>query len=100
MFQDKQTGRKLALTGEVFQIVLAGGQRYAASALAPEGPPRVSELAPNPRASRLAARIPGRQVEALLRSADGRLRVAWRALVRDGANYARQEITQKASLLS
>ncbi|MBI5397180.1 MAG: enterotoxin, partial [Verrucomicrobia bacterium] len=86
----------LALAGEVFQIVLADGHRYAASAFAPQGKPRVSRLSPNPKAARLAARSPGRQVEATLRSADGRLRAVWRALIHDGANYVRQEIVVTA----
>ena len=47
---------------------------------------------PDPRAARLAARIPGRQVEVRLRSADGRLQVIWSATVHDDANYVRQEV--------
>ncbi len=82
----------LSLTGEVFQIVLANGQHYAASTLIPEGGPRVNALEPDPAASRLASRIKGRKVELALRSADGRLRVVWRVLAHDGANYLRQEI--------
>lgn len=90
VFRDAQNS--LSLTGELFQIVLAKGPSYAASTLIPEGKPRVTALTPNPAASRLAARLNGRQVELSLRSADGRLRVIWRALARDGGNYVRQEI--------
>jgi hypothetical protein len=74
-------GQTLALSGEVFQIVLADGQRYAASALAPQGRPRLAS----------------RQIEATLRATDGRLRVGWRALINDGANYLRQEIAVTAT---
>lgn len=95
--RDEQTKRSLPFAGEVFQIVLPDGQRYAASALVPEGKPRVGGLKPNPKAARLAARIPGRQVELPLRSADGRLRVVWRALLHDSANYVRQEIDVTAA---
>ncbi len=90
--------RTLALTNEVFQIVLTNGQRYAASALTPTAQPRVRELNPHPNAARLASRIPGRLVEVPLLSADGRLRVVWHALVHDGANYVRQEIDVTAAL--
>ncbi|MCX6909696.1 MAG: enterotoxin, partial [Verrucomicrobia bacterium] len=93
---DEQAGQKLALGGEVFQIILADGQRYAASAFTPDGKPRVKELAPNKKAAQLAARIRGRQVEVALRSADGRLRVIWRANIHDGANYVRQDISVTA----
>ena len=78
--------------GEVFQIHLTDGRSYSASTLAPEGSPRVSELASDPRAARLAARIAGRQVELLMRSSDGRLRVVWRTIVHDDSHYFREEI--------
>ncbi|MGA2258520.1 MAG: hypothetical protein ABSG53_27975, partial [Thermoguttaceae bacterium] len=90
--RDEQSGRSLALAGELFQIVLADGRRYAASTLEAEGEPRISDLAPQAGAARLAARIPGKQVQMVLRSADGRLRVQWRAVLHDGANYVRQEL--------
>lgn len=96
--RDEQRKHSHLPTGEVFQIVLTDGQRYAASALMPEGRPHVSELVPNSIAPRLAARIPGRQVELPLHSTDGRLRVIWRALLHDGANYARQEIDVVATV--
>jgi hypothetical protein len=60
--------------------------------LEPDGRPQVRELVPDPGAARLAARIPGRQVELPLRSADGRLRVVWRAIARDDGNAVREEI--------
>jgi hypothetical protein len=90
--RDEQLQRQLPLAGEVFEIVLKGGQRYAASTLKRESEARVLELQPDPRAARLAARIPGRQVEVRLRSADGRLQVIWSATVHDDANYVRQEV--------
>ncbi|HPA19747.1 MAG TPA: enterotoxin [Verrucomicrobiae bacterium] len=90
--RDEQAGQNIALGGEVFQVVLADGQRYAASGLAMEGEPRVREIAPETGAARLAARIAGQQAEMRLRSADGRLRLVWRALLHDGGNYVRQEV--------
>ena len=89
---DVQAGHRCESTGEVFQIILTDGRCYSASTLAPEGSPRVSELAPDPRAARLAARIPGRQVELPMRSSDGRLRVVWRTIAHDDSNYLREEI--------
>ncbi|MFI5380329.1 MAG: enterotoxin [Tepidisphaerales bacterium] len=91
-FRDQQAGQTLALADEAFQIVFADGLRYVASALQPDGGPTLTQLGPDPKASRLAARIPGRQVELSMRSADGRLRVVWRAVLHDGSNYIRQLI--------
>ncbi|MGA2067904.1 MAG: hypothetical protein ABSG86_23245 [Thermoguttaceae bacterium] len=90
--RDQRSGRSLAPAGELFQIVLADGRRYAASTLEAEGGPQSGELAPRAGAARLAARIPGKQVQLALRSADGRLGLLWRAVIHDGANYVRQEL--------
>ncbi|MBI4662916.1 MAG: enterotoxin [Verrucomicrobia bacterium] len=90
--RDAQLKQSLTLTGELFQIVLADGRRYEASTMKPEGQPRIVRLRPQHRASRLAERISGERVELPLRSADGQLRVVWRSLVHDQANYVRQEI--------
>ena len=94
--EETSAGGSLSCRGELFQIVLADGHRYPASALESTGQSRVSALRPKARAAQLAARIPGRQVEMPLRSADGRLRVLWRALCTDGANYVRQELAVEA----
>ena len=95
--RDTVRQRQVMLTGEAFEIVLTNGDRYAASALRRDSPVRLRDLAPDPKAARLAARIPGRLAEVPLRSADGRLRVVWRALLHDGANYLRQEIDVSAA---
>ena len=82
----------MVLTGDVFQIVLADGTRYRASALRRQGAPAIQDLPARPDAARLAERLGGRKVELPLTSTDRRLRVAWRFFAHDGANYVRQEI--------
>jgi hypothetical protein len=83
---------QVALSGEAFEIVLTNGQRYASSRLQLKRPPRIKRLAPEPKAARLAERLPGRQVELPMRSADGCLEIAWRVLLHDGDNYVRQQL--------
>jgi hypothetical protein len=95
--RDLRTKTSLAFNGEAFQIVLQDGTRYTASAMLTDGEPSVTELAPDARSSGLSRRIAGRSVEIPLRSADGRLRVVWRAVARDDANYVRQEIDLSAA---
>jgi hypothetical protein len=90
--RDVQAGQAVVLPGEVFRVVLGDGRCYDASTLAPEGSPRVVVLAADAKAARLSDRIPGKQVELALRSSDGRLRVVWRAVARDGGNALREEI--------
>ena len=96
-FRDAVSQRQVTLTGEAFEIVLTNGECYAASTLRRDGPAWLSELTPDPKAARLAARIPGKQVEVPLRSADGRFLVVWRAVLHDGGNYIRQEIDASAA---
>jgi len=96
-FRDAVSQRQVTLTGEAFEIVLTNGECYAASTLRRDGPARLIELTPDPKAARLAARIPGKQVEVPLRSADGRVLVVWRAVLHDGGNYVRQEIDASAA---
>jgi hypothetical protein len=88
----EQAGRTIPFEGELFQILCADGRRYTASALISEGTPRLSDGVPDLKAARLAARLAGRQAEAAFHSGDGRLRLTWRALVPDGANYVRQQL--------
>ncbi len=90
--RDLQTKTSIAFKGEAFQIVLQDGTRYAASAMLTDGEPTVRELAPDAGSSSLSGRITGRKVEIPFHSADGRLRIVWRAVARDDANYLRQEI--------
>ncbi len=90
--RDEQTRKTIGLNGEVFQITLADGTRYIASALHPNGKWIASRLAPDDHAARLADRTAAESVELRLRSADGRLAVLWRVIGRDGSNYLRQEI--------
>lgn len=96
-FRHQQLGRDLPLAGEVFEIVLADDQRYAASQFTPQGEPQITALTPDPQAARLAARLPGRQIVWPMHSADGMLRVVWRAVLLDDANYVRQEIEVTAA---
>ncbi|MCL4177603.1 MAG: enterotoxin [Verrucomicrobia bacterium] len=96
--RDLRQSRELRLTGEIFDIVLADGRRYPASALESDGPVRLDNLTPDPLAAQLAARIPGQQITVPLRSPDGRLRVVWLARLHDGDNYVRQQIEVTAAL--
>lgn len=78
---------------EAFILVRRDGGRIPASSLRMTGPVRIEKLQPTANASRLSDRLPGVQVASELQTRDGALRVDWRAILRDGSNYVRQEIT-------
>jgi len=98
--QDRQTSQTIQLQGELFSLVLTNGAFVNASDFKLVGPVRTEALAANPRASRFAERLPGSQLMADLVSADGNLRVTWRAILREGSRYVRQQVEFQAAQAS
>ncbi len=96
-FEDRQSGRRIVPPSSPFALTLEGGRILQASDLTVTSPPAVEDLKSDPRASRLAERVPGRQITAVLQSADPALRVTWNAVLRDGSNYIRQIVTIEAA---
>jgi hypothetical protein len=88
-------GAKLA-PGEAFSLALRDGRVIAASAMKLAAPPVEATVVPHPDASSAAERVEGRSVCADLASDPDALSVHWCAIVRNGANYLRQEVTLKA----
>ena len=89
----------LPVPAELFTLTLGAGASATvlpASAFRIVGDPRTESLQANPGASRFAERVAGRAVSATLRDADGRLEVLWRAVLRDGSSYVRQELSIRA----
>jgi hypothetical protein len=90
--RNRLAGTAIPVAPELFTLVLADGSAVNASSMRGLGSPRVETLVPDPRASRLADRIGGRQIAADFEGPGG-VRIAWRAILRDGGNYLRQQVT-------
>jgi hypothetical protein len=59
-------------------------------------PPKPGPSVPQPSkpvSSKAADRLPGREFRVELEDASGKVRVTWAAILREGANYIRQEVT-------
>ncbi len=94
---DKLSATTLELRkAECFQFVLGGGRMVKASDLKIVGKPSLKNLEPNPKSSRLAERFGGKQITVVLASSDDNLKVQWRAILRDGSNYVRQQVVLAA----
>jgi len=89
---DRATSAALALPPDVFSLLLQDGESVGSSALALRSAPRIETLHADPGAARSSERVPGKQVVAELADGAGRFRVTWRALLRDGSGYVRQEV--------
>lgn len=82
--------------GEIFSLQFADGSVIPASQMRLAVAPVETAIAPKPTASRFAERLAGHEFCADL-SMEGRgLTAHWCAILRDGANYLRQEVTLKA----
>jgi hypothetical protein len=93
-------GARLA-PGEAFSLLLRDGRVIAASQMKMRAAPVAEQIAAEPAGSRAAEHVKGRRICADLNSdlgstGDNSLAVHWCAVLRDGANYVRQEVTLKA----
>ncbi|MBC8468452.1 MAG: enterotoxin [Planctomycetes bacterium] len=95
---NKLTKRTIIMQdSQCFLFVLEDGQVLKASDLNIVAGPTLNKLRPNNKACRLAEQIEGLQISVTLVSPDKNLRVKWSAILRDGSNYVRQEITLTAT---
>jgi hypothetical protein len=81
---------------QCFIIVTEDGQVLKASDMKIVAGPKFSKLLPENKSPRLAEQLEGRQITAMLVSPDTNLQVKWRAILRNGSNYLRQELTLSA----
>ena len=88
-------GRALPCPAEAFTLVLKQGL-LRASEFRLEGPARVEDLPADAKAVRASDRLPGKALTLHLQSPDGVLEAIWHAVLRDGSDYLRQELTLKA----
>src|SRR6266566_4691529 len=93
---DRASGQFLPLSADVCALVFRDGTTVGTTALRVTGDPRVSVLAGDPHAARLAARLPGHALDVELADAAGRVRVTCRAELRAGSRYVRQEVRLEA----
>ncbi|HEX8778804.1 MAG TPA: enterotoxin, partial [Rhodanobacter sp.] len=88
---DRVHGRTLQVPAP-FALVMADGSTLRAADMNLLSLPRVAVLPVDARSSRLAGRIPGKAVEASFGDANGRFRVDWKLVQRDGSPYLREEV--------
>jgi len=95
--EDRRGGAILEPRRGAFALSLGGGVLLDAAAMRLEAPPRVAELPADPRATRYSERLPGREISATLTDAEGKVSVEWRAVLREGSHYIRQELKIRAA---
>ncbi|MGC2794606.1 MAG: enterotoxin, partial [Candidatus Sulfotelmatobacter sp.] len=102
---DKLTGVKFVIRGTRAEIALPrdpallifkDGTSARTSEMTIADRPRIEVLQADPAASRAAEHFAGRAILVRLQDPAKKLSVDWRAILRDGSNYIRQEITISA----
>jgi hypothetical protein len=95
--EDRRTGQAIDGPRPAFTLALSGnGGEVVSSIMKLVGSPGTEMLAAEPKASRFSERVGGRALTATFEDAQGRVRVQWRAILRDGSHYIRQELSIEA----
>jgi hypothetical protein len=90
------TGASLPVDRDSFELLPAEGAVLRSSDFKIVGGPFVEEI-PLPRtSSRAADHVQGRQLRLELEDPASKLEVTWKALLREGGNFVRQELTLRA----
>lgn len=90
------TNATLNLDAPVFELLHREGPVVSSSSLKMIGVPALEDVAPDPNSSKAARRIAGRQLSVHLQDPSANMDLLWTAILREGTNYIRQEVTIRA----
>ena len=88
----RSSQKKIPLSQDIFTLVLADGKVIRSSAMKVKDAPRIEAATVDREAAR-GIHAPGQQIVIGFEDAEQRLSVTWRATLRDGSNYVRQELS-------
>jgi hypothetical protein len=94
--RDLHSGQSITGPQPAFTLIMTDGSMLDSVNMPATGAPLQEVLAPNLQASRLSERLAGQQITVVFEDANGRVRVTWRGILRDGSHYVRQEVTLEA----
>lgn len=89
-FVNRLDGSRLSGVGGEMFAVEAPPLELRSADLVVDGAPRIEKLEPEPKAARVAQRLPGRALVATLRHGGSGAIMEWRAELREGGHYLRQ----------
>ena len=96
-FDNGITREPRALSGELFTVTPRESAAVGAARFVLAAPPACSAIAAQAGAARAAERRAGQALDAELTDSATGLTVHWRALLRDGTSYVREELTFEAA---
>ena len=90
------TKATLSLDSSVFELLPKEGPVLSSSDFKIVGAPVLRDIPPSPSSSKAADRLPAREVRIELVDPSQQIRVIWKAILREGSNYIRQEVNIRA----
>lgn len=93
---ESRDGQSLTSPSPAFSLRFGDGSQIASSVMKLTDAPRIQSLAPAPHAARFADHERGRAIAASFEDSQHRIRANWRAILRDGSHYIRQELMLEA----
>jgi hypothetical protein len=94
--EDRRGGQTIAGPRPAFRLALGNGEEMVSSKMKLMGPSRTDTLGAAPHVVRFSDRLSGRAITASFEDAQSRIRIEWRAVLRDGSHYIRQELIADA----
>jgi hypothetical protein len=92
-FTSTLTSGSFSLPPNVFVVMFANGKELEASSMTITEAPRGEDVEANPQAASLEEHFSGKRITVRLEDLSTKLSVLWAAVLRDGDNYVRQEIS-------
>jgi hypothetical protein len=88
-----RSGQAIAEPRPVFTLAMRDAAQIASTSIRLIGSPGLETLRADPEAARFSDRLSGSAVTASFEDTQRRVRLNWRAVLRDGSHYIRQELT-------
>jgi len=88
--------KSIPLAQDLFALELNNGKVLRSSAMTVKDAPEIETLTVEPEAARSAQHFAGKQVVVRFEDAQSQLSITWRAILRNGSNYVRQEFSFQA----
>jgi len=94
--EDRISRQAISIDPDVFVLTMRDGSTIRSSQMKIPNPPQIRALSVNAASSNMAERDAGSEIAIELEDEAAHLSVSWHAILRDGSNYLRSQVTVRA----